>query len=246
MIDFRDGRYAVSLPWKDPLTSLQNNHELSLKRLCSQVQRLRQDQVLFGQYNQVIRDQGIVEVIPRPDKAEGDRVHYLPHHTVIKRDSTTTKVRVVYDASAKEGTGSSINDSLLVGPKFNQHILDILSRFRLFKTALVADIEKVFLMLGIDEKDQDVLWLKDWTEEPSEVQVLKFTRVVFGVASSPFLLNATIQHHLEKYRASHSRLVSRLVGSTYIDDIALGHKIQLKPSPCMKSPNVYSEKVDLT
>lgn len=90
---------------------------------------------------------------------------------------------MVYDASAKTGTEASLNESLLVGPKFNQLILEILVRFRTYPIGLVADIEKAFLMVGIHPKDQDVLcflWLKDYQKDSS------FTRVVFGVASSPF------------------------------------------------------------
>lgn len=194
MVKFEDGRYIVSLPWKEPLINLPSNYELSLKRLYSLVRRLRQNDSLFEQYNQVICEQmekGIVVEVPHPEECEGNRVHY---HAVVKHTSTTTKVRIVYDASAKSGNSMSLNDSLLVGPKFNQRILDILLRFRVFKTALVADIEKAFLMVGVDRRDQDVLrflWMKDWTKDPIEVQVLRFTRVVFGVASSPFLLNAT-------------------------------------------------------
>ena len=114
---------------------------------------------------------------------------------------------------------------VISGPVVTRTILDILLWFRSFQTALVADIEKAFLMMGIDRKDQDVLqflWLKDWTQEPAEVQVLRFTRVVFGVASSPFLLNGTIRHHLEGYRASLSCLVDLLVESIYVDDVVYG------------------------
>lgn len=160
MVEFSDGRYSVCLPWKDPLMSLPTKYELCLKRLRSLVKRLRENPILFGQYNQVIRDQvdqGIVEVVPQPEELDGDQVHYLPHHAEIKHSSTTTKVRVVYDASAKIATGSSLNDALLIGPKFNQRILDILLRFRLFPTALVANLEKAFLMVGVNRQDQDVL-----------------------------------------------------------------------------------------
>ena len=155
----------ISLPWKEPLTSLPDNYELSLKRLRLLVKRLRQDRDLFRLYNQVICEQieqGIVEVVPHPDESMGDRVHYLPHHAVVKHDKDTTKVRVVYDASVRSGAGTSLNDALLVGPKFNQRILDVLFRFRSFQTALVADIEKAFLIVGVDEGDQNVLrflWL---------------------------------------------------------------------------------------
>lgn len=81
-------------------------------------------------------------------------MHYLPHHVVVKHDKATKKVTVVYDASAKS-VGPSLNECLHVGPKFNQRIFDILMRFRTYKTALVADIEKAFLMISVCLKDRD-------------------------------------------------------------------------------------------
>ena len=71
------------------------------------------------------------------------QVHYLPHHAVIRRDKSTTKLRIVYDASSRSD-GPSLNDCLYKGPKFNQLILDLLLRFRSYKVALTADLEKAF------------------------------------------------------------------------------------------------------
>ena len=74
-----------------------------------------------------------------------------------------------------------------MGPKFNQKILDILLRFRNHKTVLTADVEKAFLMVSVCERDRNVLrflWAKDLEQESLEAQVYRFTRVVFGVASS--------------------------------------------------------------
>ena len=68
-------------------------------------------------------------------------VHYLPHHAVVRKDKSATKVRVVYDASARS-TGCSLNECLHKGPKFDQKILDILVRFRTYETALIADIKR--------------------------------------------------------------------------------------------------------
>ena len=45
----------------------------------------------------------------------------MPHHCVLKDASTTTKLRVVFDASAKTTTGLSLNDCLMVGPKLQEH-----------------------------------------------------------------------------------------------------------------------------
>jgi len=45
---------------------------------------------------------------------------------------------------------------------------------------------------------------------------------MFGVSPSPFLLNATISHHLNKYREEHPELVETLLNSMYVDDVTCG------------------------
>ena len=90
-------------------------------------------------------------------------VHYLPHHAVYRQGKATTKLRVVYDASAKI-SGPSLNDCLNPGPKFNQRILDILSCFRVHRAAVTADIEKAFLMISVAAEDRECLrflWMDD-------------------------------------------------------------------------------------
>ena len=75
-------------------------------------------------------------------------------------------------------------------------------RFRGHRIALVGDIEKAFLMVHIAEEDKDALrflCIDDIDKAKPKVDVLRFTRVVFGVSSSPFLLNATIKHHIGQY-----------------------------------------------
>lgn len=94
-----------------------------------------------------------------------------------------------------------MNECLHKGPKFDQKILDILLQFRTYCIALTADIEKAFLMISISEEDRDVLWFL-WVDDVDsgnpKIRALRFTRVVFGVSCSPFLLNATLQHHLNQ------------------------------------------------
>ena len=45
---------------------------------------------------------------------------------------------------------------------------------------------------------------------------------MFGVSTSPFLLNATLSHHLQKYSFTHLVLVQRLLQSMYVDDVISG------------------------
>ena len=82
------------------------------------------------------------------------RVHYLPHHAVIRRERQTTKLRIVYDGSARDGDEAhSLTDVLKTGPNYIPILLNTLLRFRTHPVALVADIEKAFLMVGISNSD---------------------------------------------------------------------------------------------
>ena len=87
--------------------------------------RLGKDQCILREYGSVIKNQlssGIIEVVEKPLDGVIGRTHYLPHHAVIRKDKLTTKLRIVYDASAR-GTGASLNDCLYSGPNFGQYII---------------------------------------------------------------------------------------------------------------------------
>ena len=224
-ISFQDGRYQVPLPWKEFHEPLDDNYSLSVKRLKGLLKRLKHSPEILSQYESTIKDQlskGVIEPVPLDMKTD-HAVHYLPHHGVVREDKDTTKLRVVYDASSKV-SGPSLNECLYKGPKFKQLILDI--RFRSYQVALIADVEKAFLMIAVDENDRDVLrfiWV-DVTKEDPELRIFRFTRVVFGVSSSPFLLNATVRHHLEQFLSTSGTTVQCLLRSTYVDDIVAGAK----------------------
>lgn len=137
-------------------------------------------------------------------------------------DKETTKIRVVYDASAKRN-GPSLNDCLYSGPPLNPLIFEVLARFRAHKVALTADIEKAFLNVGIAPEHRNYLrflWIDDILKDNPQLVVMRFARVVFGVNSSPFLLNATIRHHLSFYASSDPDFVEDVVRSLYVDDLA--------------------------
>ena len=148
----------------------------------------------------------------------------MPHHAVVREDKVTTKLRIIYDASAK-ASGPSLNDCIYTRPKFNQSILDIILRFLTHRIALVADIEKASLMISVAEPDRDALrflWVDDIGSEFSKTVVMRFAHVAFGVSSSPFLLNATIRHHLEQYAGARPRFVKKFLRSIYVDDLSFG------------------------
>ena len=225
-ISFRDGRYQVSLPWKESHAPLADNYLHSLRRLRGLLQRLKQYPSILAEYDALIKDQlsrGVVEVVHETARPTNE-LYYMPHHAVTRQDKETTKLRIMYDASAK-AEGHSLNDCLYAGPKYNQNILDIILRFRTYQTALVADIEKAFLQISVAAKDRDALrflWIDDVNKLEPDIISLRFTRVPFGVTSSPFLLNATVQHHLTKYATVLPATVREMSRSMYVDDVAFG------------------------
>ena len=150
-IVYKDNRYEISLPWKQSHPPLPDNYELALRRLNGLLQRLRQTPDILNQYDSVIKDQlkgGIIEVVDQSEVTPSNQVHYLPQHAVLREDKATTKLRIVYDASART-TGPALNDCLYTGPKFGQSVLEIILRFRAFNVALAADIEKALLMIAV-------------------------------------------------------------------------------------------------
>ena len=87
---------------------------------------------LLQEYNDIISDQlreGVVEAVTDLEPLAQSKVHYLPHHSVIRPDKSTSRVRIVYDATCRSD-GPSLNDCLHSGPNFGWCILDIVIQFR--------------------------------------------------------------------------------------------------------------------
>ena len=222
-VEFKEGRYEVSLPWKENLKpdQLLNNEKLAQQRLKSLSRKLARDPELEHRYNEALsqmEESRIIQEVPPAEKNGDHIVYYMPHRPIVKESSTTTKVRPVFDASAAGYNGVSLNDCLETGPSLIPSLVDILVRFRRWKVALTADITKAFLQIKVCERDQNVhrfLW-----DVNGSVRTMKFLRVPFGNKSSPFLLNATIRHHLSKY--PHTRAVTELSENLYVDDLLTG------------------------
>jgi hypothetical protein len=152
-------------------------------------------------------------------------VHYIPHREVLREDKNTTKLRVVYDASSTQPQKPSLNECLEPGPSLIPLIFDLLMRFRLRKIALIADLEKAFLNVEITPDQRDLLrflWVDDpFTNSPKEI-IYRFTRLVFGLVCSPFILNVVLRNHLTKYETSDRQFVFDVLKSLYVDDYASG------------------------
>ena len=145
---------------------------------------------------------------------------------MITPNKTTTKLRVVYDASSKtQRTARSLNDCLHRGPILLPDLCGLLLRCRLSPVVLLADIEKAFLHVGLhpaDRKATRFLWYKDPSKPEcsnDNLAVYRFFRVPFGVISSPFLLQATIRHHHDQTENQRAKVIA---DNIYVDNLVLG------------------------
>ena len=228
-VSLRDGRYFVCWPFNDNKHKLRSNYQMALRRFVSMANRLAtSEKSILEEYFRVIDNQLKLSVIERvpPDEVLNPKFmcHYIAHHPVVRVGHQTTKLRVVYDASAKCGHDSvSLNECMYRGPVLLPNLCAILLRFRLSRVALVSDIEKAFLQLALQESERDVtrfLWFEDpETMDVNKLAVYRFARVPFGVISSPFLLGATIIHHLNRIGTPTA---TKIVENVYVDNVITG------------------------
>ena len=98
---------------------------------------------------------------------------------------------------------------------------EVLVRQRTYPVALTGDIMKAFLQIRIREAERDALRFH-WNTASGELQTFRFTRVLFGLASSPFLLGGVLAAHLKQWESERPEDVQELKRSLYVDDIISG------------------------
>eukprot|EP00795_Rhopilema_esculentum_P003689 gene3689-14952_t len=217
---FIDGRYEVGVPWKEDSYRMVNNHKMAMKRLQNTEKRLLKNPDVMKAYDEVIDqylDKGYIRKVPVSEK-QPDSKWYLPHFAILKPNKATTKIRIVFDASAKY-EGTSLNDMIHSGPKLQRELFDVLLRFRCHPVAVVCDIAEMYLRIQIPEADRvyhRFLWRRcDQDRDPEEYE---FSRVVFGITSSPFQAQFVIQKHAQLYRSEYPMASETALKSTYMDD----------------------------
>ncbi|VDI05321.1 Hypothetical predicted protein [Mytilus galloprovincialis] len=177
---------------------------------------------MLKKYGDIIKEQELRGFIERVDELEPtiNKVHYIPHHAVVKKDSSTTPIRIVYDCSCKMYQNQpSLNDCLMKTPPELNDLSKILVRFRLHRYAITTDIEKAFLHVGLNKDDRDVtrfLWLSNPSDVTSPLMTYRFKVVLFGATCSPFILSATLLKHLQQTNSNTARMLER---DLYVDNI---------------------------
>ncbi len=217
-----EGRYMIQLPRRPDPPSLGNTRRQALRRLLSNEKTLTSKHRL-KEFQDVLREYitlGHAEVIP-PSEI-GVRPHfYLPVHVVFKDSSSTTKLRAVFDASAKSSTGVSLNDTLMPGPNLYPALQDILLRFRQHKIGLSADISKMFREVILHPGDRD-LHRFIMRDEAGNLVDCRMTRLTFGITSSPFAATQVLRLLAESSSSSYPIAARAILSDFYVDDFLAG------------------------
>ncbi|XP_046806059.1 uncharacterized protein LOC124419697 [Lucilia cuprina] len=233
-----DGKFEVKLQFKDEQNKLDNSTIIAKRRFFALERKLEKNKELRLEYNEFLKkylEMGHMELINNNSFMNSG--YYLPHHCVLKPESTTTKLRVVFDASCKTTTNVSLNDILHTGPRLQEDLYKILLRFRKHRYVFSADIEKMYRQIWISEADrkyQLIFWR--WNlEETIKTYALK--TVTYGTASAPYLAVKCLQK-IADFKEHNFSIESDVIRNDfYMDDLMTG-------GDCIESLKRVRENID--
>ncbi|XP_058817780.1 uncharacterized protein LOC131681089 [Topomyia yanbarensis] len=219
-----DGRYIVRLPLRQEiLTMIGDSYTPALRRFLSMEKKFANDEDLRLEYSNFIEEYdrlGHMEVISR---ASCSPQFFLPHHAIHRPESTTTKIRVVFDGSSRGSTQLSLNDVLFPGPTVQPALYSTVVNFRLPRFVITADVEKMFRQIWVHPEDrryQQILW----RHEPSEpIRIYQLNTVTYGLASSPFHATRILNQLATDEGGRFPLAVPIIRKGTYVDDVLSGH-----------------------
>ncbi|XP_073967478.1 uncharacterized protein [Choristoneura fumiferana] len=170
-----EGRYIVPQPFAD-LTSkpiFNGSRAIALKRFSLLEKKLQLNSELSKSYAAFMEDYEACGHLERCDPPENDSGHcfYIPHHGILRLSSTSTPLRVVFDASARDARSISLNDTLLAGPKLQKIIFHLLLRFRWHAVVFTADVKQMYRQILVFPEDveyQRILWRR---RKPPEARI---------------------------------------------------------------------------
>ena len=219
------GRYVVSLPRKDPAPELGFSRPTAFHRFVWN-ERSLQKKGKLPDYQKALWEyirMDHSEVIPKQDvEASVDQTFYLPSHGVVKANSTTTKLRVVFDGSAKTSTKVSLNDTLLPTPNLYSLLTDVLLEFRTHHIAVTGDIHKMFREIALDKRDWDMHRFLAKDPDTNRLHNCRMKRLTFGIASSPFLATRVLHQMADDYQDKYPEAAAMVKKSFYVDDCLTG------------------------
>ena len=222
--DKEERRYTVRLPMKGNILQLGDSKGQAINRAKANNKSLKR-RGCWTPYQEVMQkyvDTGHAILLTPEEVAQLITAYYMPVHAVFKQSSSTTKVRAVFDASAKTTTQVSLNELMAVGPTLQPTLDQTLLRFRTYPVALSGDISQMYREVLLHPEDRHLhrfIWRPDDDQPWQEYQM---TRVTFGVAASPYLAVKVLLQAAKDFAGSLPNAKFHLETSFYVDDFMGG------------------------
>lgn len=216
-----NGRFIMRIPFKiDPNTPnfLGDSLENAKRRFFQLERRFARNPQLKAEYSKGIHEYlklGHAIKIPIEQAC-----HVIPHHAVFKESSTTTKLRTVYNASAKTTNGYSLNDRMHIGPTILTDLWAVLIRWRKGKVAMTADIEKMYRQFWIHKDETKFLQIL-WRDNPNDpLELIELLTVTFGTAGAPYMAIKALHIIADTVATKQPKVAKSIKKSFYVDDFA--------------------------
>ncbi|XP_036344878.1 uncharacterized protein LOC118754125 [Rhagoletis pomonella] len=215
-----DDRFIVELPLKSDVP-LGDSRTFAVQNLIRLERRLARDNDLRVRYNEFMQE--LIDMRHmEPASKTSIPVYYMPHQPVVKESSVTTKLRVIFNASAKSATGNSLTDALFVGLQLQQDLFSILTRFRTHRYGVTADVAKMYRQVCVSPKHIDLQRIV-WRRDPLlPIQDYHMLRVTYGVAAASHLAVKSLQQTARYSSNSCQKAVAVILNDFYMDDLLTG------------------------
>lgn len=224
----KEGRFVVRLPVKNLGDELGDSLTAATNRFLSVERRLQRDETLKGEYTRFMEEYislGHMREVPYEECAP-NHSFYLPHHAVVKESSLTTKVRVVFDASARSSSGKSLNSILMHGPTVQNGVFEVLVRFRRHQYVITSDIEKMFRQVAVSRDDWNLQRIV-WRAQPEDsLRAFYLTTVTYGMKPSSFLATRCLMALAESVSQEYPEAAEVIQKDFYMDDLMTGSETE--------------------
>ncbi|XP_062556914.1 uncharacterized protein LOC134221744 [Armigeres subalbatus] len=218
-----EGRYVVRLPVKEELLpSIGDTWNIAARRFSAVERRFRSDETLRKSYADFMEEYErlghMEEVMTRVALPQ----YFLPHHAILRPDSSTTKIRVVFDGSSKSSNQLSLNDLLLTGPTVQPPMICTIINSRFHRFVMKADAEKMFRQILVHPEHRNLQQIAWRQEECKPLKIYRLNTVTYGTSCAPYLSTRVLNQLADDEGNDFPLAASIVKNDFYVDDLLTG------------------------
>lgn len=221
--DPESGKFVVRLQFIKEPQVLGLSREMATRRFLYLEKKLGKNQELKKEYSAFMNEYKDLGHMVKISPSEIQEQHYfIPHHAVLNPGSSTTKLRVVFDASAKTSTNVSLNEILANGPILQDDLFSIMVRFRTHTYVISADITKMYRQVLVHEKDQAwqlIIWREN---ESNPLEYYKLLTLTYGTTCASYLAIKALQTLADQHKDELPLAAAVAKRDFNVDDVMTG------------------------